>query len=218
MPKNYTSPQGLKTFLGSIKSEIMDHRNRNQIPCNIPPEEIQALKELIQLQKDRIITIKSCDKGAGIIVLDFKEYMKAAYSHLNSQHTQVDGSMKKRFLEVDDIMTQKAIGEITAVLDKGLQDEIITQNEFNSMDPNDKDLARFYCNFKVHKTYEAITAPPPRPIVSGSGSMTESVSLFVQHHIKHISKTHASYLQDTPDFLRTIENINEGQICLKMHY
>ena len=136
--------------------------------------------------------------------------MKAAYSHLNSQQTQAAGSLKKRFLEVDDIMTQKAIGEITAVLDKGLQDEIITQNEFNSMDPNDKDLARFYCNFKVHKTYEAKTAPPPRPIVSGSGSMTENVSLFVQHHIKRVSKTHASYLQDTPDFLRTIENINEG--------
>ena len=96
------------------------------------------------------------------------------------------------------------------MLEKGLQDGIITQNEFNSMDPNDKDLARFYCNFKVHKTYEAKTAPPPRPIVSGSGSMTENVSLFVQHHIHNLSKTHPSYLTDTPDFLRTIETINEG--------
>ena len=134
MPQNYNTPQGLKTFLGAVKSEIMDHRNRNQISCNIPPDEIEALKELIQLQKDRVITIKSCDKGAGIIILDFKEYMKAAYSHLSSQQTQSNGSVKKRFLQVDDIMTQRAIAEITAVLEKGLEDNIITQSEFNSMD------------------------------------------------------------------------------------
>ena len=40
--------------------------------------------------------------------------------------------------------------------------------------------------------------------------MTENVSLFVQHHIQNVSKTHPSYLKDTPDFLRTIETINEG--------
>ena len=28
-PKNYKSPEALKTYLGSIKSEIMDHRNWN---------------------------------------------------------------------------------------------------------------------------------------------------------------------------------------------
>lgn len=62
----------------------------------------------------------------------------------------------------------------------------------------------------MHKTYETKTAPPPRPIISGVGSMTENISLYVQHHIQNISKTHPSYLQDTPDFLRTIETINEG--------
>ena len=132
---------------------------------------------MTRLHKDRIITIKACDKGAGIIILDFKEYMKAAYLHLNSQQSQEDGSLKKRFEEVEAIMTQKAMGEITAVLEKGLEDKIITQTEFDAMDPTDKDLARFYCNFKVHKEYEPKTAPPPRPIVSGSGSMTENVSL-----------------------------------------
>ena len=28
LPKNYKSPDGLKTYLGSVKSELMDHRNR----------------------------------------------------------------------------------------------------------------------------------------------------------------------------------------------
>ena len=56
-PKGHTTPQGLKTFLNSVKSEILDPRNRNQEQCNLPVAEIQALKELISLQKERKIVI-----------------------------------------------------------------------------------------------------------------------------------------------------------------
>ena len=75
---------------------------------------------------------------------------------------------------------------------------------------DDKEAAKFYCNFKVHNKHEPMTAPPPRPIVSGSGSVTENVVAFVDHHIKDISRQHPSYLQDNPDFLRYIERINQG--------
>lgn len=79
LPKNYTSPEGLKTYLGSIKSELMDHRNRNNVQCNLPPDEIEALRELINLQKDKVIVIKPCDKGAGMMILDYPVYMRACY-------------------------------------------------------------------------------------------------------------------------------------------
>ena len=64
LPKNYNPPSGLKTFLNSIRSEIMDPRNRNEEKCNLPQEEINALKQLVRLQRERIITIRPCDKGA----------------------------------------------------------------------------------------------------------------------------------------------------------
>ena len=41
--------------------------------------------------------------------------------------------------------------------------------------------------------------------------MCENIGGYIDHHIKHIGKQHESYLQDTPDFLRTIEIINSGQ-------
>ena len=44
------------------------------------------------------------------------------------------------------------------------------------MDPDNKDLARFYRNFKVHKQYEHKKAPSPRAIISGSGSIKENAS------------------------------------------
>ena len=85
MPKNHSTPEGLKVFLTSLKSEITDPKNRNREECNLPVDELNALKELITLQKDRVIVIKACDKGAGIMILNFNDYMKACYEHLWSK-------------------------------------------------------------------------------------------------------------------------------------
>ena len=38
LPKNHSTPSGLKTMLSSVSSEIMDPRNGNQVKCNIPQE------------------------------------------------------------------------------------------------------------------------------------------------------------------------------------
>ena len=91
LPKNYHIPKGLQIFLNSIKSEILDPKNRNSSECNISPQETQALRELVRLQREKIITIKECDKGAGVIILDFKDYIDACEKHLNSQEQQPDG-------------------------------------------------------------------------------------------------------------------------------
>ena len=78
------------------------------------------------------------------------------------------------------------------------------------MDPTEKKLSKFYMTFKVHKPHQPMTAPPPRPIICGSGSITENIGAYVEYHIKDIANKHTSYLQDTPDFLRTINQINKG--------
>ena len=78
------------------------------------------------------------------------------------------------------------------------------------MNPEDCDPANFYCRFKVHKKHIFGQPPPVRPIISGSGSITENMGQFVEHHIKPLSNKHQSYLQDTPHFLRVIEAIRRG--------
>ena len=57
LPKNHNTPAGLKVFLNSVKSEIMDPRNRNNEKCNLPPQEINALKELVRMQREGKIII-----------------------------------------------------------------------------------------------------------------------------------------------------------------
>ena len=51
--------------------------------------------------------------------------------------------------------------------------------------------------------------PPERPIISGCGSITENISLFLDHHSKHLVPEIDSYLQDTPDLLRQLEDLKD---------
>ena len=53
LPKNYSVPDGLKVFLSSVKSGVLDPRNRNSVPRNILQVELLALKELQELQRKR---------------------------------------------------------------------------------------------------------------------------------------------------------------------
>ena len=67
------------------------------------------------------------------------------------------------------------------------------------MNPKDKYPSRFYCNCKLHKKHEHGQTPPERPIISGSGSLTEGIRMCVNHHIKETGTKHPTYLQDTSD-------------------
>ena len=212
-PKKYNTPEGLKTMLGAVKSEINDPTNRNKAGCNIPKEMIIALKELVNLQKQRKIVIKRCDKGAGIIILDFEEYMHAFYTHLNSRLKNADGSTSPYYIKSDVTAVNTANENLEKILQEAKDNYLITNAEYDAMLPEGKKLAKFYCTFKVHKEHKHGEAPPERTIVSGCGATFENANKFIEHHIKHIATTHPTYLQDTPDFLRYIEEINhDGEL------
>ena len=100
---------------------------------------------------------------------------------------------------------------IGSVLNEALKEGIISEEDNSAMNPEDKTPSKFYCNFKVHKDHKHMEAPPVRPIISGSGAITENISLFVEHHIRDISTKHEAYLQDTPHFLRVIDKLNNSK-------
>ena len=126
--------------------------------------------------------------------------MKSCYTHLEATQNN-----KPYYSRVNDDIFEKAKADINFILEEGLDHEYLTVNEFKAMTPENKNPPRFYCNFKVHKTYE--TVPPVRPIVSGSGSITENTGKFVAHHQHH--QHHHSYIKDTPDFIRKVEELNK---------
>ena len=44
--------------------------------------------------------------------------------------------------------------------------------------------------------------------MSGSGTFTENIAIFVEHHLKEVGMLHDTYLQDTPDVLRRLQQMN----------
>ena len=100
-------------------------------------------------------------------------------------------------------------------MEEAFDNGIIKKEEYEEMRSDDKTAARFYATFKVYKNHKVGKAPPERPIISGSGSVTENISAFVDHHIKSLAVKHFSYLQDTPDFLRLLEaEVNTGKLAI----
>ena len=146
----------------------------------------------------------------GPILPNIKEYLRSCYEHLLSIQTIPGKSPTYYYKQVDSLKLAQAISTIEAVLKDGLDKNIITKEEYLAMDPTDGNPARLYCNFKIHKKHNLNQAPPPRPIISGSGSILENIGKYVEFHINHIASEHESFLQDTPHFLRSIEEINEG--------
>ena len=169
---------------------------------------LEALLELIKMQKECKIIIKRCDKGAGIIVLDYEEYMNACNVHLNSRLTNKDASTSPYYTKTDQITADKAKQKLINLLQEAKDNHIITDEENNEMCPNGKKLAYFYCIFKAHKEHVHGEAPPEQPTVSGCGATFENASKLIEHHIKLIATKHGSYLKDTPQFVRQIEEIN----------
>ena len=146
----------------------------------------------MKLQREGVIVIKRCDKGAGIIILYFDEYMRACHVHLSSKLNMQDGSTQDYYTKVDKTVLNKYEVKLKHILEEGLDHKIITKSEYDAMDPGGKTAAKFYCTFKVHKTHEPMRAPPEQPIVSACGSMMENASQFVEHHMKAHGKQHAS--------------------------
>ena len=155
------------------------------------------MSELMRLQKSRVITIQRCDKGRGLIILDTPEYIRAGEKHLTSSMRKGDGTEVNFYRKVDNDDLETAKKEILAVLDEALKANVITEDEYKHMNPmNDKKAARTYMLFKVHKAHQEGSAPPERPVISGSGLITENPSKFCQHYMKQVSKDHASFLRD----------------------
>ena len=198
-PKNHKLPRGLQDCLAAIKYKITDPKNRRKVPSNLTYEEKEALNTLVKLQKNREIVIKPCDKGAGIIILNFEDYLKAAQDHLEAETS----TGEKYYREVDDNVLKEAKEKIANLVREAFDNELLSKEEFTAMLPPQDELpvpGRFYCTFKVHKKHKHGAAPPPRGIVSCSGTLTENIAIFVENHIKEAGLSHDTFLEDTPHF------------------
>ena len=53
-----------------------------KVNTNLPPEELQALHELVEAQKEGLIVIKKCDKGGATAIMNRGDYIEGMMEHL----------------------------------------------------------------------------------------------------------------------------------------
>jgi len=126
-----------------------NHKPPEELP-NLPPGELKALKELISLQRNRVITIKPCDKGAGIIILKFESYMESCLNELSNQQLQENGTLNPYYVQVEEKEVEETKKQIKSVLDTAADKNFITTEELKAM------LAFISCSKYIKLTFQEI--------------------------------------------------------------
>ena len=139
------------------------------------------------------IIIKPADKGSGVVVMDRQQYIDEAMRQLTN---------RTNYETLDSDPTGNFCKEIQETLDDMRDNNHLSKKAHKFLSPTDCRTARFYLLPKVHKPGNL-----GRPIISGNGSPTEHISLFVDSFLKPLVPRISSYIHDTPDFLRRILGI-----------
>ena len=206
-----SAPAPLKMYLNSIHSDIIGSclkKHEEKKHCNISPTEKQAIKTLQNIQSQRLITIKEVDKGGGICIMNTDDYIIEMETQLRATFKNEDGTESKFYIPVKENVLNKKKKEISNLIKYGLEQNIISQSDSKIMEPNGIP-GRLYGIPKLHKGIkEGKRIPPCRPIISNSGSNTEFSSAFVDIHSRNLVKKLDSFVEDTPDLLRILQDEN----------
>lgn len=111
---------------------------------------------------------------------------------------------------------QKQISDLMDLkreVQKAVSNEIITEEIASYLVKDSPQPGRLYGMVKDHVIKEkwapGSKIPPLRPVESASGTTFENVSEFVDIHSNYLVKELPSYVEDTPDLLRQIQDMND---------
>lgn len=152
---------------------------------------------LTKLRRNKNIIVKKSDKGNCTVVIDREQYVKEGMRQLNScaHYTQIENDITPE--------TSKLVHEtLLELLSKG---EITKKNlqYLSPVERNEVKTAELYLLNKIHSD------PPTkaRPIISANGCPVERISEFVDFFLQPFVSEQHTYMKDTSDFIRKIEQI-----------
>ena len=126
---------------------------------------------IFQLKQNKQIIIKPADKGAGVVILNLKDYIFEAKKQLYS-HSYTESN--KDFIE-------HANKEVAVVLHNMLMAGEIDKRRHTYLLCMSPKPGKFYLLPKIHKN---VLPPPGRPIVSQIGSPTEKISGYLDFFLQ----------------------------------
>lgn len=185
----------LETFIKKVQRDL------DGLPAP-PPVRNRFLPSLQKLAKNKSIIIKKADKGSSIVLQDRNAYRQEILGQLGDVTTY-------KPLPSDPL--PDLLRELKSILDHGLNDGIISKNQYDFLLPEFPVTPVLYTLPKVHKS---LSNPPGRPIVSGTNSIFQSSAVFLDCLLRPFSTQGQSYVKDTTHFLKFIHDLILPHDCL----
>ena len=204
LPRRHSVPAALTACIAATRYSVLGAQLKKLYP-NICPEVRPGGKDLVTLQRERAVTIKPSDKTGGMCIMDFEEYKEGMEEKLDEKFVDRDGAVKNKYVKCTEKQLKKQWQEVKTAVEYGRSRGFISEEDAKVMVPELPKAGRLYGLVKDHKPVPAgRKIPKLREVVSGSGSNTEFISAFVDHHAKAEVQRLPSYVEDTPDVLRKI--------------
>ena len=153
------------------------------------------------LADDRRIVIKRADKGSCVFIWDRNDYLLEAEKQLKDKNVYRDVQYNVNVL--------KDLAEANNKMFSGLRKRgFITEKQLKYFTyeyrkaPN---FGKLYLLPKIHKRLYNVLG---RVVISNYGTPTEKCSEFLDYHVKPVMQNNWSYLKDSGDFLKKMENID----------
>jgi hypothetical protein len=169
-------------------------------PSNLTKNEKMALKNL---KNDPQIIIKPADKGSATVIMDRQDY-------LTEGNRQLSNAMHYR--KIGEPVHPTIKNKVNAILKNLTTKRTITVKQLEYLQvPENPRPRKLYLLPKIHKDPDKWTVkdkiPPGRPIVSDCSSDTYRVAEYIDHFLAPQATKHASFVKDTPDFLKKISQL-----------
>ena len=186
----------LKVFLSKVEEELFTVIERSVRHSNLSQEEWEAGRSLAD---DRNIAIKKADKGFCVAIWHRNDYIAEAEKELSDKDVYKQVSFKEKNLI--------NLVEISNRFFRGLElDGHISKKEMKYFMYKYKKVTKLYLLPKIHKRLYDV---PGRPVILKCSAPTEKVSEILDHHLKPIMQEGWSYIKDTEDFLKKIQNMGK---------
>ena len=175
----------ISKFVNSIRADI-ESKLTNKISHNLSPAEHKAINTL----RLKAITIRPCDKGAGICILNDTDYELKCMKLLN---------VRTDYIPLDIDPTIEIYQAANKLLMKFVDIKYITKKEYYTLIDFKPRTARFYGNPKIHKIDY-----PMRPIVSQVNGPTSHLNIIADAILSKPEAAIPNLLKDTMSLLQRI--------------
>ena len=147
-----------------------------------------------ELQSRKDIAITNAKKGGVVVIVDVEDYVKEAERQLNN---------KENYRKINYDPTTVYNETILKVISRFQKENLLSNNISEGLKTENPKTPHFYLKPQVHKE-----GNPGRPLISSSNCHTSKISEYVDYHLQPILKDIPSYVQDTTNFVRKINQID----------